>query len=249
MGKNIWGENVLDSKDPNDPYSVISRGGLVDNVISEQGGGEKEDGEIKLAGHLFEEDGVYIGQWGKKTNNCFSVKKGAWRIEEEKGKRTIYYEKQNLTKLTDLDFSAIELDTVLKLASIFFDEGGGSTEFHEDTIVAIACATSNYLKARNNYFSVVTYKNLANKEEIPNYAYGKNTWIKKIDNTNIKNVTSIKAVLHILLNKGDTSNGAVRWDGEDLAWKGNNHDKPKNEGIDFKEIHFNFLNRFTRKRE
>lgn len=42
MGKNIWGENVLDSKDPNDPYSVISRGGLVDNVISEQGGGEKK---------------------------------------------------------------------------------------------------------------------------------------------------------------------------------------------------------------
>ena len=196
-------------------------------------------------GHLFEDDGFYLGSWGKKSNDCYTSKKGAWRKKtNEIGKTQLEYNQNDILQLIDLDGSPLQLDVLLKLASIVFDEAGATTEFYSDTILAVACANRNFLRMRNTYYTLISYRNLANKEKIKNYAYGENKWIKKADNENLKYVFTIGAILYILTNKPDITNGAVKWDGADLAWKGFAHSKPKNEGINFQEEHFNKFKEF-----
>lgn len=194
--------------------------------------------DVKINGHLFETDGTYIGKWGN-TENCYVIIKNAWKkIKDETGKTQLIYETKNVLQIIDLDGKSIELNTILKLASIFYDEAGATTEFYPATVLAIACANKNFLMKRNTYYPTVTYKNLANKQKISNFAYGKNDWIKKINNENVKHFFSVFTVIHILTKSEDVTNGAVKWDGADLAWKGFNHDKPKNDGIEFLENDF-----------
>lgn len=247
----ILSKTVLDSKDPNDEDSVISKSALNDDVIEDDRDAEKENNEIALEGHLFEEDGVYIGQWGKNVDDCFSIKKGAWRTEEKNGKKTLYYKDDNLIKLYDINGKSIKLDTLLKFASIVYDESGGSVEFYEETILALAWAIRNFILMHNVFYSdkLINFWDIAEKKS-KSYAYGKNDWIKKPDNKLNKYVYTIGAAIKSILGVGgDASHSAVKWDGADLAWKGYNQDKPKNDGIDFKEEPFNqFKNFYSKQR-
>ena len=52
----------------------------------------------EINGHLFEDDGFYLGKWGE-TNDCFVVKKGTWRKEKNKDGKTVLIYKPNDVEL------------------------------------------------------------------------------------------------------------------------------------------------------
>lgn len=48
----------------------------------------------------------------------------------------------------------------------------------------------------------------------------------------------MEAVINALTNGKDYSNGAIRWDGFDLAARGFNHPKPKTAGVEISPADF-----------
>lgn len=65
MGKNIWGEDLLDSKDPNDENSVISRDAISGNLLDTESVGNTDNLQ---GGYYYKVDGEYLGKEGKSQN-------------------------------------------------------------------------------------------------------------------------------------------------------------------------------------
>ncbi len=66
---NIWGVDILDSKDSNDPKSILYKNSVEDNVVDRyEEDTRNEQSKNEMSGGVFyTSDGTYIGQIGNSS--------------------------------------------------------------------------------------------------------------------------------------------------------------------------------------
>lgn len=210
MSKNIWGEEVLDKKNPADNSSVINNEVLKENALKSEG----SEGSVDnlTGGYYYSIDGEYLGKEGE-SNNVFIAEAVMEDIYDENGKlikQEISFQNKIQLLINHYDFTYC--------AGVILQEGKDYEE-----LLFIAHTTNN--EAKYNSKSLKTtlssgYSSVPSNKKKP--------ILDKLDK-DAKTTTeksqlvldkySRKAIIDVLNGGLDVSNGSQRWDGIDfIAW-------------------------------
>lgn len=183
--------------------------------------------ETAVEGYFYKKT---TGEADEKNSNYKGASKKAYAVNEFK-------EKYNNAEVIDLKLNNDDLN-------IFANTTAQESSGNKNESYALASAIVNLANYRNK-----TILDTLKTEGI--YGYndgGNNTMYKNNDKF------SMEAVINALTNGKDYSNGAIRWDGFDLAGEGFNHTKAIDCGIRISEALFNsfkaawnddYINRFS----
>lgn len=178
-----------------------------------------DDEDIYVDGYFYIKDtGEYVGHSGN-SEDCYAVTEKKLRYCSD-GQIVPCY------SVRDAEDLQIKNDVLNIFANTVAVESLG---IKKEESFAIASAIINLSKYRDKTL-LITLKT----EGVWGYRDGGN-------NKNYKNNYryGMSAAINALQNGIDYSNGAIRWDGFDLAGEGFNHDKPMNCGIRISETLFN----------
>ncbi|WP_312788874.1 hypothetical protein [Sphingobacterium sp.] len=203
MNENIWGEEVLDSKDPNDDNSVLYRRGVIDDSYVLQPGGKKAQAP-KPKNAFYTREGVFLGYDDKNEDKLYISTKGNYDyslgITGEPGKKADY---DNLRRYST-ELSMKHSDFINSASTVY-----GESSFWMNV-------TSAELQGEMRSLAYVHY----------NYpgeaAYGLNsTAAKSFRSTSLlkrngtKMQMAVEAQIYVLSGGIDLSGGARYWDGSD----------------------------------
>jgi muramidase (phage lysozyme) len=145
---NIWGVDILDSKDSNDPKSILYKNSVEDNVVDRyEEDTRNEQSKNEMSGGVFyTSDGTYIGQIGNSSEVRLindrdkeeGVKYVKWAMfDQTKGTQREKEYKWNTNKAieysTDTKLTQEELNTRAFLRTIKEMENHGNGELSYDT--------------------------------------------------------------------------------------------------------------------
>lgn len=229
MGKNIWGEDLLDSKDPNDPYSVISREAVWGNVLGNEGDSGNTDS--LEGGYYYKVDGEYLGKEGK-SQNVFLAERAVKDKYDSNNKKvgeevSFINKKQLAVNHYDLTYCAgvilkegKDYEELLFIAHTANNEANFNSKSLQQTL---SSSYSTVPKAQK--------KPLIDKldSQAKNQAEQKQLALEK---------SARRAIIDVYNGGTDVSNGSQRWDGVDfIAW-GLYH-APKEVSKNFRHSKFN----------
>ncbi|HRP90433.1 MAG TPA: hypothetical protein PKX92_10380 [Edaphocola sp.] len=221
MGTNIFANNdtPLDSYNPNDPYSAISREAISDNVLQADGGGNTDNLE---GGYYYKVDGEYLGKEGRSQNVFLADKKIVEDVYDKSNKKV--GEKIKYINPKPLN---VKNSFLVKKAATTFAEG--SQPYGYKDMIELSREAFTISRIHYNYPHIKAYGETAPEakrfeilsEEKRNGGY-----------TQI----CIGSVIQSILGQ-DITNGSTHWDGADIlcgrgsyGWDATKHQKQKPEG-------------------
>lgn len=204
MGTNILVDNnsVLDSRNPNDSTSVISRDAVTDNVLGSGGSGDSKSGKKNA---FYTKEGEFLGYDDKNEDKVYISTKGNY--EYSLGITGGSDNKPNYDSLrkysTEIGISNTEF--ILRAATAYGESTAYKSQMTEELkyeIFAIAMVNSRNEKAygHNNDQAILF----------------KNTSPEKRNNTKMQ--YAIAGVINVLKKGEDYSNGATMWDGQEQSF-------------------------------
>ena len=163
----------------------------------------------RVCGDYYTRDGAYVGSDGIKDDKAY--------VSNSKGK--VSFKNHNFTELS------VSNSTLNQFANTIAQESSGNRL----ESYALASAIMN----------ISMYKHKTVSETLKSegiYGYKDGGYSTKYD---YNNEYGMEAALNALTGGEDYSNGALRWDGFDLAAKGFNHIKARTAGLSISSDHFN----------
>lgn len=209
MGKNIWNEEILDSKDYDDPNSVLYREVLKDNVLENGGSGDSKSGKMNA---FYTKEGEFLGYDDKNEDKVYISTKGNYEyslgITGEPDSKPNYESLRKHSTELDIKHSEFQNNAYLILHE-------GSCASNKTTLLWIAHTINNALKNTKYNRGKKTFNQLI-KTGYSSASEKDKEKLLPITNINYLANSARYGLIDVLLENPDPTNNAYFWDGLDF---------------------------------
>lgn len=205
MDTNIWGEDVLDSKDYYDENSVLFRDGLEDYVSNSNSVKQTKNA-------YYTQEGEFLGHDDQEKNKVYITTKGNYN----------FYLNNTIEPDNKIDYDSLrKSSTVLNVSHTEFQNNSylilheGSCASNKNTLVWIAHTVNNALNNKKYNRGIKTFNQLIKTGYSSASAKDKGKLLLTNKISYLAN-SARYAMIDVLLGNPDPTDGAYFWDGLDF---------------------------------